>query len=144
MSRNKRNGVDFYYRVFGVMSFQRGLMTTMIKLALAAMLMGSPAHAAIFPNGDAWLKQAMTGDPVEWTEDDPNGDDPSKWVCGPWWDCENDKNRDGEHDSRPFWSEPLPDAPRSGYFVLYGPEVPIDPQNIYDPRSPAYIPPQEK
>lgn len=30
---------------------------------LVLILMASSAHAAIFPDGDDWIKEAMTGDP---------------------------------------------------------------------------------
>jgi len=106
-------------------------MNKIILSACVAAMLSTTAFAA--PFSDDWLIELMTGDPVElsdeepeideelvepdpieWTEDGPEWESSDEWVCGPWWVCEDDLNRDGEHDNPPP-KEPEP----TGYAVLY-------------------------
>lgn len=79
---------------------------------LALFLLTTPAHAEMFPGGDDWLVSVFNAngdEEAEWP-----GGDPAELVCGPYWDCANDLNRDGEHDNPPqYVHEPDPCHPTS-------------------------------
>ena len=95
---------------------------------VAILLLTAPVHAQEEPDLDDLLVEVFNAD----------GDDDLV-------DMETEESgtpNDGPADDEGGYDEEVPPE-RTGYAVLYLPHLPIDPTNIYDPRSPVYIPPLE-
>lgn len=112
----------------------------------ATCLLATPVYAQDLPDLDAALKQLFNRDgdappAVHVVTDDDDDDtpieDPTDDPIDPVVPDEPDDD-DGYEVEEGDIPEPL-----TGYAVFYMPGDPMDPTNIYDPRSPAYIPPME-